>query len=842
MGRWKTWAGLSLLVALSAVGLVTVIGAARNWIAPPPSAPASIAPAPPVAATAPASGATPFASEQDWIVAQILHAIAEAGAFANKRDVTAGPRVKVAMGEYIWAPEMYVDARAHLGVRSPMPPSPPSSLPNRDPDAASAEAMLASLLDLRPETLLDQNRRISAALTRDIRSAAAHEDAALLVGALVLREAAGRFDDVRAELAQMTAHLAIARALRQDNNNNNSNNNSNVDRATAALAETILLASVGRQQDAVNRLDRLQAPDQATPALNAWTRALRIRATGNWELLPEPSRAPLLARLEYARAVEVRVNSSRLLDFLDTFEPEPITDWSRIGLSWRFSVEAGHRLDNQALPAEVAEARAVWMSFNPGATITPERLLQDLNIDEITTLEQNPPTVQAIGWTMWASFLQRHLCSQLVNTWRSNNAGGGWRSNDALTNTMTGAFDKLRLFPLVLRRIAGTPGEYAQAMTAARDLTRTHPEWITPANWKLLRDKPSFDPQVQSPQPFPEDVWYTPYIPTGTAFDAANRSLQANCPRPTPFADIDRWAKLSPYDMWIVWSATWHHLVSVSDVDRMDTAFGPLLSYDLGAVTHMRDYLDAPPDRHLAFAREACSLDLEECGKFAAALVENGRDAEAAREFEFWIAKGRDQVAMSHALSWVVNYYHDTNRRDRALALARFAGGVNSQAGLVTYADLLDRRGQHADAEQVYRENLNHYDDGIALAAYLLREARRTGTKGYANEARPYVSRLFPSGLEQVTLADFHNTPPQDGVLIKHGSPRSDRLGVHTGDIFVAVDGVRVRSYPQYALVWRLSNDQQVTLTVWRDGRYQQLPLRVPQRWFGVAFDSYRLK
>jgi len=35
--------------------------------------------------------------------------------------------------------------------------------------------------------------------------------------------------------------------------------------------------------------------------------------------------------------------------------------------------------------------------------------------------------------------------------------------------------------------------------------------------------------------------------------------------------------------------------------------------------------------------------------------------------------------------------------------------------------------------------------------------------------------------------------------------------------------------------------DAHVTLTVWRDGRYQQLPLVVPQRWFGAQFDTYRL-
>jgi len=44
-------------------------------------------------------------------------------------------------------------------------------------------------------------------------------------------------------------------------------------------------------------------------------------------------------------------------------------------------------------------------------------------------------------------------------------------------STIADGFDRLRLFPLVLRRIANTPDEYARAMSAARDLARTHPEW-----------------------------------------------------------------------------------------------------------------------------------------------------------------------------------------------------------------------------------------------------------------------------------------------------------------------------------------------------------------------------
>ena len=65
-------------------------------------------------------------------------------------------------------------------------------------------------------------------------------------------------------------------------------------------------------------------------------------------------------------------------------------------------------------------------------------------------------------------------------------------------------------------------------------------------------------------------------------------------------------------------------------------------------------------------------------------------------------------------------------------------------------------------------------------------------------------------------------------------------LGVQFRDIIVSVDGWRVRSASQYAAVTRFQQDDLMAFTVWRDGRYQDLQVRVPERIFGTRFKDHR--
>ena len=88
---------------------------------------------------------------------------------------------------------------------------------------------------------------------------------------------------------------------------------------------------------------------------------------------------------------------------------------------------------------------------------------------------------------------------------------------------------------------------------------------------------------------------------------------------------------------------------------------------------------------------------------------------------------------------------------------------------------------------------------------------------------------------------ELHALPvrPSDGLMLTHFGPRAARIGLRANDVIVSVDDWRVHTPDQYTIASRLRFDEQMTFTVWRDGRFQQLRLQVPQRWFGTEFHQY---
>ena len=86
---------------------------------------------------------------------------------------------------------------------------------------------------------------MSAMLAKEFTRAFRHEEAALLLGAFSLREASGKFFQIRGELCRITAHLAFARHLRADSNPSHA----------GRLAETILTLLYNNQADALAMSD-----------------------------------------------------------------------------------------------------------------------------------------------------------------------------------------------------------------------------------------------------------------------------------------------------------------------------------------------------------------------------------------------------------------------------------------------------------------------------------------------------------------------------------------------------------------------------------------------------------
>ena len=82
-------------------------------------------------------------------------------------------------------------------------------------------------------------------------------------------------------------------------------------------------------------------------------------------------------------------------------------------------------------------------------------------------------------------------------------------------------------------------------------------------------------------------------------------------------------------------------------------------------------------------------------------------------------------------------------------------------------------------------------------------------------------------------------TPPRDGVWFGVFGVRAAALGLRPTDVFVGLDNWRVRNLRQYEAIASLSHDPVMLLTVWRDGRHQQLRVRIPERTLASALRDY---
>jgi hypothetical protein len=155
------------------------------------------------------------------------------------------------------------------------------------------------------------------------------------------------------------------------------------------------------------------------------------------------------------------------------------------------------------------------------------------------------------------------------------------------------------------------------------------------------------------------------------------------------------------------------------------------------------------------------------------------------------------------------------------------------------WGEWLDRSGRHAEAERVYEEIAERYDaNTYPLGTFLMRKAERTRNPSLHAEAGELLRAVFPSGPEPLAIHALDPTP-RDGIAFATFGPRAEVAGLKATDIIVGVDQWRVRNNRQYVAATRFQFGDVMTLTVWRDRRYQQIRARVPERWFGTRFQDY---
>ncbi len=762
----------------------------------------------------PATLAAPYTTEEAWVVDEIVRDITEmssrrAGALPTVLttarpgiyavSVPASPpaTATVDLSAELWSPAGF----SALATALLDPPSPV-------PAASDDVAVHDDLLDLTATTLVNASDTVSRALKADLRDPVAHESAALVLAAFALREPVARHGDTRWAMNRMTAHLALARALRDGA----------VASTDGRLATAVLLLLTGQQVRALAELDALEA-DGATAAVHAWTRAVRLRITEDWRTLAEPRAASRLEQREYLRARRVTIRNVTGASDLERLGRTMDVDWFRIINGSVVGVEDAS-LVTEALGQERAELDDVYMRLHGRPLVQDE----EAALNALATRAMNGADPQVLPWGAWAEFGQRRLAAVIsrYDSYLRHSVGAG-NAADTAKVTLHDELGKLWTFPSATiwwtkgpRGLEGDDRYFNEAVTTAV----AQPQRVTARVWTFLEFASRYVQHARQFMPS-APAWFFATAPR-TAYEAALR-VEAGGLRPVE--DYERLMANAPYDLPL---AT-HYLATKYGkqvpLEEVQRRLGTRLDFDTRAVAWTMAAV-GEGQRSVELLENACGFSPTYCQQLGTKLAMLGRLADAATAFERALGdEAVDDVAKANWSGWLVDYYRSQGRTGPALQLAEQSANTGAAAGLITAGRLYERLGRLDDAESAFRRNAEGYDAPGELIGFYYRAAMVRKDAAYQPLWQREVERVFPNGLSREPVPPGS---PELGVYVEQDSPASREIGLQAGDVIVAVDGWRVDNMPQYRAVRAFPLEGGFTLTVARGAT--RLPVTVASR------------
>jgi hypothetical protein len=758
----------------------------------------------PIGGAKPATIGTSYKTERDWAIHESATDIERMAAFASKRD----PRpVTTQLPELPWDLDGFrVLAAAAFGT-------------DRSSDAGLQTDFYPSLTALDVAALVDSSNQVSSALAKDMRDPRAHESAALVIGAFALRDAADQFTDVRWALNRMTAHLAVASMLRQGEGGS----------PDGAIAQVIFSTLTNQQTRAVSQLAALGTGAPPEP-MNAWVRALRMRVTQDWRVLPDPSHATRLEKLEYFRSRRATVRRRRAAEDLEATGEALAADFARLAQDGIVGVEDGGVFIEPALELELTEARDAYQRVHGSAM--PASLPESLN-HRASYLVNSTPAV--LPWGAWAEFFQRHLAMNvgMIDSYYRYSLGDAGRADEAKAQ-LNNRLGKLQSFPLgTYRRTKGRNATEADLAELPRvvELAETAPELITERAWVFF-ERGSHYESIRTAMPLTAS-WFAPPTPD-VPFEAGVRYPTL----PPDDAVVNDVIGVAPADTWLLIGAA-DRDAATPTVTRARELLRSRDQFDLRAIDAL---LKREKDEavHEVLQRKACDLSSRDCIALAATLAERTNEADAARMYERAFADRMiDSLAVAADAEWLVDYYRRHFRLDDAIALADRAASTGSVAGLATRGHLRERLADLNGAEEDLGRIALSYDSREYLLGFYYRRVEVAHDEAYRHKWTKWLTETFPNGLqpEPVTIQGT----PKTGVFVSRDSERSRKAGIRTGDIIVGLEGWRVDSLRQYRAINEFFDQPRVKLTVWR-GALIKIEGDAPTRLFGMQIETHPLK
>jgi tetratricopeptide (TPR) repeat protein len=288
----------------------------------------------------------------------------------------------------------------------------------------------------------------------------------------------------------------------------------------------------------------------------------------------------------------------------------------------------------------------------------------------------------------------------------------------------------------------------------------------------------------------------------------------------------------APYDVRLIDQYLTMKYGQKAPFEEIERLAGARMSYDVRPIGWAIAMLPEGDSRRVSVLEASCRIAPASCSDLGWELAKNGRDDEAAKAYEEAFADpALDAVALANKSGWLMRYYASHNRVAPALQLATRAAGTGASEGLAAAAHLYEQLGRNEDAEEMYRRDMQGYDDFAEILGFYYRQVELRKRREYEDAWQKTREHVFPNGLMNTPLAE---EKPAAGVHIAKDSDSARKAGLRAGDIIVAVDGWHVANLPQYYAARALTESGPLTLTVWRG---HLTDIRIANRMIRPAFD-----
>jgi hypothetical protein len=689
-------------------------------------------------------------------------------------------------------------------------------------------ALLAKLEDGTPETIERENQRLSAALEDDFSNPELHEQAAVLLGAFMLRDHSGKFFEIRSPLSRLAAHLTMARFLR----------GSEPAGINGQMAEAMMLTLAGDEAQAVERLNDIGTNNVAALPM---VRALQARNTGDYRPFDKLDGLSRVEVVAWFSAQSSYVATALVWPKLSDDQKQTI-DYVRAAHEMDYSVEIGHQLLSFSIPLEMREIQSVY-ALSHQEKLTKQNLVQALNDlpDGCFTRSGGVVHVHVIGWGQWADFLQRHLCHAIQqNFYFMNYAWGVPDEAKEFAARCEQDFDGLRLYPFVRRFNCTDVEAYHKSVDDGFKVTVATPQLVPAECWNYLCYKVNFAPQYD-PNPNPHvNEWHSHNPPPGTVYDLHPRLNHPSLiSRPDAVARFEQLHEMAPYDCRIIHFLLERKYKNQPSYEQAAGLFQAVLPYSINAMRTVANTVYNQPEQYQKLMLEAAVLDpvcYYDLGDY-----EIGRQEEdlGAKYVDQACAADPDSVRVSDHAYWRVQYYLKKGQIEKARQIADEGGEVYSWVGLEAKASFLEGTTNYDGAFEWYAKLEERYNDSKPLIAFCERYKNLTGDTRFEPELKKRLNKLFPGGIEKVSLADFHGAPT-DGVLIQEQSGLLTAAGLRAGDVIVALNGTSTHTFAQYIYVRDLLTGPELDLIVWQGSSYHEIRASPPNHLFGAKFGDFR--